>query len=396
MVVAAQKRDSEGRWKTAPHARQADRWRARFYYRGYDGILRSVDGFGRKRAEAEAACVLKLEARLRAYGSHFTRSTSFISVGRAWLDHIKRPGSGKSARTIGDYEGSFDRHVDVKNSLIGGLSLEQVNKAQTIRLFLEDVADRNGTGSAKTVKSVVSNVLGFGVDNGVLESNACRSVRPAKSRTTSLSERDTGRAFTEDELRAVFECARKQARADTANPRTLRMRQAVADMIEFMAGTGVRIGEARSLRWPDLDLEARRVTIRGTKTKNAMRILNLSTSLTKALDVRAEREGATGYVFSSPGSSDTETPWDQSNNAQAMRTVFDEAGFPWATPHTLRRTVASRLHASGIELVRIADQLGHADPAMTMSVYLGRDFSGDKADLAEMLDLKVETTPKDT
>ena len=389
MVVAAQKRDSEGRWKNAAHVRQAERWRARFYYRGYDGILRTVDGFGHKRAVAESACELKLEARLSAYGSHFTRSTSFVSVGRVWLEYIKRPGSGKSARTIEDYEGSFDRHVDVNGSLIRGLSLEQVNKAQTIRLFLEDIADRSGTGSAKTVKSVVSNVLGFGVDNGVLEANACRSVRPAKSRNTGPSERDTGRAFTEDELRAVIDCARQQARADTMNPRTLRMRQTVADMIEFMAGTGVRIGEARALRWRDLDLKLRRVSIHGTKSKNAERILNLSTSLTKTLKAHAKREGVTGYVFSSPGSSDPETPWDQSNNAQAMKTVFHEAGFPWATPHTLRRTVASRLHANGIELVRIADQLGHADPAMTMSVYLGRDFRGDKADLAEALDLEI-------
>ena len=137
------------------------------------------------------------------------------------------------------------------------------------------------------MKSVVSNVLGFGVDNGVLEANACRSVRPAKSRNTGLSERDTGRAFTEDELRAVIDCARQQARADTMNPRTLRMWQAVADMIEFMAGTGVRIGEARALRWRDLDLKLRRVSIHGTKSKNAMRILNLSTSLTKTLKARA-------------------------------------------------------------------------------------------------------------
>ena len=158
-------------------------------------------------------------------------------------------------------------------------------------------------------------------------------------------------------------------------------------MIEFMAGTGVRIGEARALRWKDIDLKSRRVRIRGTKSQNADRMLNISTSLTKTLESRAKREGRTGYVLASPAADDPETMWDQSNNAQAMKTVLHEAGFPWATPHTFRRTVASRLHASGIQLVRIADQLGHADPAMTMSVYLGRDFRGDKADLAEALDL---------
>ena len=387
MVIAAQKRDSEGRWKTAAHVRQAERWRARFYYRGHDGVMRTVDGFGRKRAEAEVACRRKLEAKLNAYGSHFTTSSGFVAVGREWLKHIKRPDSGRSARTIDDYERSFGRHIDVEGSLLRGLSLDQVNKAQTIRLFLEDVADRAGTGSAKTVKSVVSNVLTFGVDNGVLEANACRSVRPARSTGAHQVQRDTGRAFTEEELREVIDCARAQARADAMIARSLRMRQAAADMIEFMAGTGVRIGEARALRWNDIDLKSRRVIIRGTKSKSAERVLNISASLATALKGRIQREGDTGYVFASPGVSDPETMWDQSNNAQALKAVIHQAGFPWATPHTFRRTVASLLHAKGIQLVRIADQLGHADPAMTMSVYLGRDFRGDKADLAEALDL---------
>jgi integrase len=34
---------------------------------------------------------------------------------------------------------------------------------------------------------------------------------------------------------------------------------------------------------------------------------------------------------------------------------------------------------------QIADQLGHSDPAMTASVYLGRDLMGDKRSVAEHL-----------
>jgi integrase len=62
--------------------------------------------------------------------------------------------------------------------------------------------------------------------------------------------------------------------------------------------------------------------------------------------------------------------------------VLDGAGMSWAVPHTFRRTVASLLHEAGVPIVRIADQLGHADPAMTARVYLGRDLEGDKSDIA--------------
>lgn len=151
----------------------------------------------------------------------------------------------------------------------------------------------------------------------------------------------------------------------------------------------MRIGEARGLRWADLDLKRGRVVIRGTKSKSAERALNLPESLSRTLGARAKREGTDGHVFSSPGVTDPEEAWDQSNNAQALKAVIHGAGFLWATPHTFRRTVATRLHASGIPLVRIADQLGHAGPAMTMTVYLGRDFRGDKTELAEVLDLDL-------
>jgi integrase len=65
--------------------------------------------------------------------------------------------------------------------------------------------------------------------------------------------------------------------------------------------------------------------------------------------------------------------WDQSNSAKALASIFDGSGFSSAIPHTFRRTVATLLDQAGVPIARIADQLGHADPAMTASVYLGRD-----------------------
>ena len=77
-----------------------------------------------------------------------------------------------------------------------------------------------------------------------------------------------------------------------------------------------------------------------------------------------------------------ERSWDQAKSAKALRSVLDGAGFGWAVPHTFRRTVATMLHEAGVPIVKIADQLGHADPAMTARVYLGRDFQADKTELA--------------
>ncbi len=101
------------------------------------------------------------------------------------------------------------------------------------------------------------------------------------------------------------------------------------------------------------------------------------------LDARASRVDADGLIFAAPALlGNSEQRWDQSNSNHAVREVLDAAGFGWAVPHTFRRTVADLLHEANVPIVRIADQLGHSDPAMTARVYLGRDFEGDKSDLA--------------
>ena len=61
--------------------------------------------------------------------------------------------------------------------------------------------------------------------------------------------------------------------------------------------------------------------------------------------------------------------------ARLFRQMLDDAGFPWATPHTFRRTVATLLDEAGLPIALAANQLGHADPAMTARVYLGRKAS---------------------
>ena len=152
-------------------------------------------------------------------------------------------------------------------------------------------------------------------------------------------------------------------------------------MIAFGAGTGVRVAEARALRWEHVSLADGTVDIHGTKSKGSRRRLNLPAWLQDRLRARHD----VGYVFPSPSGTDPERKWQQSNNAGALAEVFRGAGLDWATMHSLRRSVATWLHEANVPIVKIADQLGHAYPGMTASVYLGRDFEGDKSSLAELL-----------
>ena len=42
------------------------------------------------------------------------------------------------------------------------------------------------------------------------------------------------------------------------------------------------------------------------------------------------------------------------------------------TSHVFRKTVATRLDEAGFAARQVADQLGHANPSMTLDIYFGR------------------------
>lgn len=380
-----QVRDGD-RWVTAPNPRRAERHLARAYFRGWDGVRREVRAVGKTKVAAIRGCETRLAERLRqpADGQQTVgRQTPFTNTGRVWLAQASRADSGLAPRSIEDYTSCFNRHVDADGSSLRGLTLEQANDPQRLRIFLQTLADRRGTGAAKLARSVISNILNFAVDNGVLTSNAMRQVRSVKSQTPKPELRDRTRAFTREERDRIVEFAYQEAAKLNLNPRSVRRRETAADLIAFLAGTGVRIEEGRSLRWADYDAEAGTCRIRGTKSATSDRVVNLPEWLVLRLKARAERTGTEGLMFSAPALlNQPEQPWEQGNSNAAIRQVLDAAGFAWAVPHTFRRTVATLLHEAGRPIVRIADQLGHADPAMTARVYLGRDFEGDKSDLA--------------
>jgi integrase len=232
---------------------------------------------------------------------------------------------------------------------------------------------------------VVSNILRFAVDNGVLASNAMGQVGIVKSQRPRQDRRDHRRAMTSEERESVLAFADKLAADKVVNPRTRRKRHAVADLLAFLAGTGARINEARTLRWEHVDLDRPLVELHGTKSRF----------------IAAERHApglARGPTTRAPS---TTEQWGLSSPPRTTRTrpIFSGtratfrrrcascliSGVEWAVPHTLRRTVATRLHAANVPLIDIADQLGHANPTMTAEVYLGRDFLGDRPHVAEHL-----------
>jgi integrase len=173
----------------------------------------------------------------------------------------------------------------------------------------------------------------------------------------------------------------------------------VNDTIEVNA-TAIRVGGVRrrktlegkaTLTWEEEEeLRALRELSPGLhiqqrpKTAAGWRVLALPPYAVLMLERRAAElrfRAAEGVLFPSPF---RPTLRDPSNTQKALRKALNLLGFDWATSHTFRKTVATRLDEAGWSARQIADQLGHAQPSMTLDVYMGRRVVG--ADAARILD----------
>lgn len=142
---------------------------------------------------------------------------------------------------------------------------------------------------------------------------------------------------------------------------------------------GLRIDEALSLRWDDVNLAGGKLRVRGTKTVAAERTVDLLPILRDELSALKARRNPdrTELVFGTTnGRKDSPSNVRVRILAKAVRRgnerLASSEGGPMPerlTPHSLRRTFASLLVALGRDPRYVMGQLGHTDPALTLRVY---------------------------
>jgi integrase len=156
----------------------------------------------------------------------------------------------------------------------------------------------------------------------------------------------------------------------------------------FLLGSGVRIGELVSLRWPSVELKNRRVRImdfistlgydmmpsRG-KSRDAIRTIDLDDGLADVLRQqkvlqKTERLAApdwieSDYVFTRPDGGQ----YHPMNLSRLLATYTTELDVPRLTAHGLRHTSATLMLASGVPPKVAAERLGHADATLFTNLY---------------------------
>jgi len=173
--------------------------------------------------------------------------------------------------------------------------------------------------------------------------------------------------------------------------------------------TGLRRGELLGLKWQDVDFDSLRIHVRRAYVQSAVttpksgraRHVAMATPLASLLmDVLgARRKEALArewpevpeWIFCS----ETGGPLDQDNFERSWRRVRRRAQKLGVRPlrlHCTRHTWASLALAAGKSVRWVADQLGHADPALTLRVY-ARVIPDQENDLS-FLDFSAHDDPR--
>ena len=157
--------------------------------------------------------------------------------------------------------------------------------------------------------------------------------------------------------------------------------------------TGLRASEQWNLRWSDIDLERRTLTVRKQKSGKGERHIRLNEMAVAALESLQKGQAASGVPSGVPFLNSKGTPMtthrDWFDPAVAEAKVSD---YSW---HKNRHSFASRLAMAGVPIHTIAHLMGHGTIQMSMRyAHLSPDHNQSAVD--RLVDFGTKGTPKRT
>lgn len=219
---------------------------------------------------------------------------------------------------------------------------------QRIEQGLARLADQRDWAPATVnrERDYLSLAFKLGIRNGLVASNPARLVtrrREDNGRIRFLSPAE------EAKLRAVI-----RAEFPKHEPE-----------LDLALATGLRQGNQCSLKWSDVDLEARQITISRAKNGRPFYAPVNSTAMAALLELKS-MAGDSPYVILNRNKRGRGVGQPPCTPEGWFNRAVEKAGLNGVCWHTLRHTFASRAVMAGLDLRVVADLLGHRTLAMVM------------------------------
>ena len=238
-------------------------------------------------------------------------------------DEYEKNSNGKKLSTIKGDASRIAMHIRPK---LGTLKVVAVTR-EVVENFMKSLSP----GSAKRIIGLTSGIFTYAVKKGLRADNPCRGIEKPKDRKR---------------LRrlAVGEYAQLWSALQNEN-------HVASDVFLFLAVSGWRSGEARLLKYSELDLDRRIANLGDTKTGPSVRPLSMA-----AIEVIQKQQRAGEYVFA----------LQKGGPITNLTSYWRKLNMPRdVSPHSIRHSLASLAADMNVSDHLISGLLGHSGKNMT-------------------------------
>ena len=336
----------------------------------------SYKGIGRKYFYGDKQTCLQKKLEFESLlnkGIVGEKDVVFKNFVESWLKTVKKPTVKQHT-----YDNLYSMVKQYIVKPLGDLELKQIDGHLIQTLIINKLKDDGyAYYTVKHVYASLSAIFKYAVLRGKISVNPMKEVVLPKK--TLFTNKET-RYLSEDERKALVNtCYMKNKNGSFFFKN--------GPFYVFIMYTGCRIGEALALKWSDVDLENRTVTIARTmitvrnidngtstrrdqnSTKNGVvRTIYLSDMALQALlDIKASHKyNPHGYII--PGTH-TDKPITYVTAHGAFKRIIKQAGIRNCSIHSLRHTFISLMINNNIPVPLVADMAGHTNINTTMKVY---------------------------
>ena len=259
------------------------------------------------------------------------RAQAAVTLGKVVDSYLSRSKTRLKPRSHAEVE----RYLRKRWATLHERPLQNIRR-QDVALHLGEIAANNGPVAANRARSALSALFAWAIGEGLADANPVVGVNKA------TDENSRERVLSDDELRAVWECA---GAGD------------YGAIVRLLILTGQRREEVGGLRWSELDLPKGLWRIGAERAKNGRaHEVPLSTAAIGILQARERRDGRALVFGEGMG------PFQGWSTAKALldKRIAQAGGKgnPWRL-HDLRRTVATRMADLGTQPHVIEAVLNH-------------------------------------
>jgi integrase len=284
---------------------------------------------------------------------------------------IKEKKSNTKQSTYESYEDTCRLHI---TPALGWNRLDKITKSHINDYLNQKSQSELAPSTVRRHKAILYSIFSLAESEGLISKN----VVEGSSKVATGVKIDAIRILTKQEKDKLLEVARKAYEKKGEGHFKLAYH-----IVLLALATGCRRGELLGLKWENVDLQDKKISIRQNivevkggirietpKTKGSIRTISIDQDTVKALE---ELSDSSTWVFSNKKGG----PLVPSNLGRAFRELLSEAGISGVRFHDLRHTHATELIRMGVKTKTVSKRLGHADVATTLRIYV---HSGDEDD----------------